>query len=257
MPRPVGSVPLTFNNVKSCRSIKNDDRVRHRTSAAATSSNPSMVITGNNIELTESISAYTNDKLGHMLKKYKDFVKSSEIHFTINKNPAAKEKAHKVEVTVYVKGSKVMRGEVSSISEYSSIDLVTDLVNRKLRKYKERKTGNRRSQAGIRTFYTNDISDSGDEAVTLADPEMSQGVDDVQQDEYAPVPDGYSPMDDITVVRKKTFPMPPISIEDATLCLDYLDHDFYVFRNKDTDEINVVYRRAEGGTGLIEPEAAK
>ena len=71
MPRPVGSVPLTFNNVKSCRSIKNDDRLRHRTKAAATSSNPSMVITGNNIELTESISAYTNDKLGHMLKKYK------------------------------------------------------------------------------------------------------------------------------------------------------------------------------------------
>jgi len=220
-----------------------------------------MVITGNNIELTDSIAAYTNDKLGQMVKKYKDFVKSTEVHFTINKNPSAKESAHRVEVTVYVKDSKVIRGSVSSVSEYSSIDLVTDLINRKLRKFKERKTNKRASSGGVRTFYTHDISDSGSDMEPVADVSgaaaMVQGEDDVQG-EYQEVPDGYSPSSesDIAVVRRKKFPMPPISIDDATLCLDYLDHDFYVFRNKDTNEINVVYRRQEGGVGLIEPEQA-
>mmetsp|Transcript_17755 Transcript_17755/g.26602 ORF Transcript_17755/g.26602 Transcript_17755/m.26602 type:complete len:334 (-) Transcript_17755:248-1249(-) len=220
------------------------------------SANPAMVITGNNIELTESIAAYTNSKLGKMLKKYKDFVKSSEVHFTVNKNPAAKENAHRVEVTIYVKDSKVMRGTVSSVSEYSSIDLVSDLVNRKLRKYKERKFGKRGSY-GVRTFYQeHDISDTLSESGADTSAESAtEGEDDVQG-AFEPVPEGYSPMDDIQVVRKKRFPMPPISVDEATLCLDYLDHDFYVFRNVDTKEVNVVYRREEGGVGLIEPEAA-
>jgi len=238
--RAVGGIPVSFR-LQNCGK-------RGRVGISA-SGNPSMVITGNNIDLTESIAAYTNDKLGQMLKKYKDFVKSTEIHFTVNKNPAVKENAHKVEVTVYVKDSKVMRGTASSVSEYSSIDLVTDLVNRKLRKYKERKN-TKRTSSGVRTFYTNDISDSSDmEGAPLV------GEDDVQG-QYEKVPDGYAPMEDVSVVRKKKFPMPPISIEDATLCLDYLDHDFYVFRNSETKEINVVYRRAEGGVGLIEPEIA-
>eukprot|EP00470_Lotharella_oceanica_P002505 CAMPEP_0170168234 /NCGR_PEP_ID=MMETSP0040_2-20121228/1350_1 /TAXON_ID=641309 /ORGANISM="Lotharella oceanica, Strain CCMP622" /LENGTH=315 /DNA_ID=CAMNT_0010406439 /DNA_START=71 /DNA_END=1018 /DNA_ORIENTATION=+ len=237
--RPVGSVPVTFD----ARTCKRDVGVR-----AGAVTTPSMVITGNNIELTESIAAYTNDKLGQMLKKYKDFVKSSEVHFTVNKNPSQKEMAHKVEVTVYVKDSKVMRGSVSSVSEYSSIDLVTDLINRKMRKYKERKFG-RRTNSGVKTFYRDDISDSSDAG------EMVQVGEDDVQGEFEPVPNDYKPMEDVSLVRKKKFPMPPITVEDATLCLDYLDHDFYVFRNADTKEINVVYRRAEGGVGLIEPEA--
>ncbi|GAB5370591.1 hypothetical protein AAMO2058_001506400 [Amorphochlora amoebiformis] len=240
--QPVGSVPVNFK-VQRCG--------ESRDVSVGASANPSMVITGNNIELTESIAAYTNDKLGQMLKKYKEFVKSCEIHFTINKNPSVKENAHKVEVTVYVKDSKVMRGTVSSISEYSSIDLVTDLVNRKLRKYKERKF-DKRASTGVRTFYRNDISDSSESDIGAE--AQTFGEDDVQG-EFQPVPEGYKPMDDVAVVRKKRFPMPPITVEDATICLDYLDHDFYVFRNADTKEVNVVYRREEGGVGLIEPEA--
>ena len=59
--------------------------------------------------------------------------------------------------------------------------------------------------------------------------------------------------DAIALVRRKSFPMPPITTADAIVCLDYIDHDFYVFRNVDTDEVNVVYKRNSGGVGLIEP----
>ena len=48
--------------------------------------------------------------------------------------------------------------------------------------------------------------------------------------------------------------MPAITTADAIVCLDYIDHDFYVFRNVDTSEINVVCKRNSGGVGLIEPE---
>lgn len=56
------------------------------------------------------------------------------------------------------------------------------------------------------------------------------------------------------VVRKKSFPMPPISVDEAVLCLEYIDHDFYVFQNAETNKINVVYKRNSGDVGLIEPE---
>lgn len=60
-----------------------------------------------------------------------------------------------------------------------------------------------------------------------------------------------------TVVRRKTFEMPAMSIEDAAVALDYIDHDFYVFRNAATNEVNVLYRRNSGGVGLIEPDEAR
>ena len=56
------------------------------------------------------------------------------------------------------------------------------------------------------------------------------------------------------VVREKRFPMPPMSVQDAVLCLEYIDHDFYVFRDSATSEVSVVYRRKSGGIGLIQPE---
>ena len=59
---------------------------------------------------------------------------------------------------------------------------------------------------------------------------------------------------DMSVVKPKSFPMPPITVEEAVLCLYYIDHPFYVFRNKDTNEINVVYKRNSGGVGHIMPE---
>ena len=57
-----------------------------------------------------------------------------------------------------------------------------------------------------------------------------------------------------TSVKTKKFPMPPISTEEAIAFLDLIDHPFYVFRNKDTLEINVVYKREGQGAGLIQPE---
>ena len=60
----------------------------------------------------------------------------------------------------------------------------------------------------------------------------------------------------LNVVKTKKFNMPAISVQEALVCLDMIDHPFYVFRNKDTNEINVVYKRVGEGAGLIQPEDA-
>ena len=60
---------------------------------------------------------------------------------------------------------------------------------------------------------------------------------------------------DSQIVRTKTFPDKPMTAEEAVLQLELIGHDFFVFRNADTNEINVVYRRRDGGYGLIEPQA--
>ncbi|CAN0102406.1 unnamed protein product, partial [Hapterophycus canaliculatus] len=62
---------------------------------------------------------------------------------------------------------------------------------------------------------------------------------------------------DMSIVKNKSFPMPAIGVEEAVMCLDYIGHDFYLFRNVDTNEVNVVYKRKSGGVGLIQPEAEK
>jgi len=70
-----------------------------------------------------------------------------------------------------------------------------------------------------------------------------------EESEAPPVPEV-----DMSLVKKKSFPMDPISVEEAVLCLEYIDHDFYVFKNKENGKIGVVYKRGSGGVGLIEPE---
>lgn len=118
---------------------------------------------------------------------------------------------------------------------------VSDLLARKLRKYKERKKA-RSDDVAIKDL-TAEVEEAEDE-----DEEMDMG--DMVVDE-AGVLLASKPWE---VVREKSFPMPPMTVEEAVLCLEYIDHPFYVFRNKDTDIINVVYRRNSGGVGWIQPE---
>ena len=113
---------------------------------------------------------------------------------------------------------------------YSSIDLVADKVARKLRKVKERKEG-KRSKPKLK--------------VSLAEAL----VGDVPEEPEAPPAFAAT-----TLIRKKKYPMPKQSLVDAMVCMDGLDHDFYMFKSEETGQINVIYKRKEGGLGLIEPD---
>jgi len=194
-------------------------------------------VTGNNFPITDSVREYVKDKVGRSVGKYEQLVNGVDVHLTVNHNPSRKQEGHKAEVTVYAKGM-VIRASQKTETMYASIDLVADTLARKLRKYKEKKQS-KGSRDEVENFQT--------ELAAVEEEEVTEEFEDAYKGAALPAGD---------VVKRKSFPMPSISVDDAALCLEYIDHDFYVFRNEETKEINVVYKRNSGGTGLIEPEKA-
>lgn len=201
-----------------------------------------IIVTGNNIDLTSSLTDFTNKRVENVVSKFREYCTKCEVHLTAGRNPSAPE-SQTVTATVAVKGG-VVRDSHSSADMYASIDAVAHGLARKLRKYKERRLdGGGGSSAGS-VFR-------GEDEAALSEDE----ADAAPEDEYAAEAEAYGSAFDFTVVKTKTFPMQAMSIEEAAFCLEYIDHDFYAFRNAKTNEVNVLYKRNSGGLGLIEPEA--
>jgi putative sigma-54 modulation protein len=195
-----------------------------------------IITTGNNVEVTPAMNEYVDKKLGVVLERHSNIVTKCDVHLSVIHNPRVK-LSHCAEVTVSVKGL-VMRTSERSENMYASIDMVADGLARKLRKFKEKKKSVSKDSA-FRAGEVDLAEDEEDDAVELAD-EFGDSIADMAVN--------------MDIVKQKSFNMEPISVADAVLCLEYIDHDFYVFRNKDTKEINVVYKRNQGGVGHIEPE---
>ena len=172
-----------------------------------------ITISGKNIDVTEGLKAAVNEKLGK-LEKY--FTSDTEIIVTLS----VEKERQKIEVTIPVKGN-IIRSEQVSNDMYVSIDLVEEVIERQLRKYK------------------NKIADKQQEAGNF-------------QKEY--LEHDYLEDEDIQIIRTKKFGMKPMYPEDACVQMELLGHTFFVFRNAETDEVNVVYKRKNNTYGLIEPE---
>jgi len=196
-----------------------------------------ITVTGNNIEVTPALNEYIVKKLERTVSKLASSgaVKDCDVHLVVNKNPKV-EMAHKAEIVTSLKGT-VIRCAEESADMYKSIDEVCDRLNRKLVKYKERR---------LEGFHGGKKM-----AEDLADALNSVEVDG---DFGAGVDDGFVDPDAPTVTKVKSYDLSKsISVQEAVFALDYVDHDFYVFRNDDDGEINVVYKRNAGGVGLIQP----
>ncbi|MEM8780960.1 MAG: ribosome-associated translation inhibitor RaiA [Cyanobacteria bacterium P01_G01_bin.49] len=186
-----------------------------------------LLIQGNNIDVTESIHDYVQQKLEKAVKHYQTFTTKVDVHLSVARNARITDK-HKAEVTVYANGT-VIRAQEGSESLYASIDLVSDKICRQLRKYKE-KINDHKPQVSVKT------------GGVIAETEIERDLIGDREPELPP-----------EVVRMKYFAMPPMSLEEAKHQLQLVDHDFYMFRNQDTDEINVIYMRNHGGYGVIQP----
>ena len=146
------------------------------------------------------------------------FTPNTEIHVTLSV-----QKGHqKIEVTIPVKGGLV-RSEQESSDMYVSIDLVEEVIERQLRKYKNKLVAREQEGGNFKQ-------------------EFFDAEDNIEDD------------GEIKIVRTKKFGFKPMYPEDACVQMELLGHDFYVFCNAESDEVNVVYRRKNGTFGLIEPE---
>ena len=189
-----------------------------------------LVIQGKNIEITDAIRDYVEQKILKAVSHFQQLTNEVDVNLSVARNPRISSK-QSAEVTLYVDGA-VVRAEESSESLYASIDLVANKISRQLRKYKE-KRNNRKHSTSVKTteaFLNQTTSTDVTEVLQNSEPQLPEGV-----------------------VRTKYFAMPPMTVSEALEQLVLIDHDFYMFLNADTQEINVVYERNHGGYGLIQP----
>ena len=171
-------------------------------------------ITGRNIEVSPGLRSAVEEKLGK-LACY--FTPDTEVMVTLS----VQRELQKIEVTIPVKGS-LIRAEEASTDMYVSIDLVEEVIERQIRRYRKKLIDKKQSALSFSQAFIE------------------------EEDEH--------PEEDIRIVKTKKFAIKPIDPEEACLQMEMLGHNFYVFLNADTDQVNVVYRRKNGTYGLIEPE---
>src|SRR5699024_6364667 len=172
------------------------------------------VISGKNIDVTEGLRKAVEDKLGK-LERY--FTSDTEVIVTLS----VEKERQKIEVTIPVKGN-IIRSEQVSSDMYVSIDLVEEIIERQLRKYKNKIIDKKQSGTGFQPeFVEQDYEDDTNE---------------------------------IKIIRTKKFGFKPMYPEDACVQMELLGHNFFVFLNAETEEVNVVYKRKGNTYGLIEPD---
>jgi len=237
--RPI--LPTLIILISSARAFMPTRNRLPSTPLLMSTSETNYAITGNNLELTPSLRDYVNTKLDKVIGKLSNSgLIECSVNLIVNKNKKVKN-SHKAEVVTALKGT-VIRCAEESPDMYASIDFVTDRLARKLRKYKERRLDGYHGGPNMGENLA-DVLDSLDANTDLEEPDID-AVEDEFVDPEAPV-----------ITKVKSYDLSnPVSIQEAVFALDYVDHDFFVFRDEDTNEINVVYKRNAGGYGLIQPQ---
>ncbi|MFE4105157.1 ribosome hibernation-promoting factor, HPF/YfiA family [Almyronema epifaneia] len=190
-----------------------------------------LVIQGKNIEVTDAIREYVQQKIEKAVNHFQSLTNEVDVHLSVARNPRINPR-QSAEVTIYVNGA-VVRAEESSENLYASIDLVANKITRQLRKYKEKRQG--KSHLPVKP----------NDALVARTDEVGTDVSELLHSRSPQLPD--------EVVRAKYFAMPPMTVEAALEQLELVDHDFYMFHNIETNEINVIYERNHGGYGLLQP----
>jgi len=173
-----------------------------------------ITITGRNIELTPGLKEAVEDKLSK-LDRY--FTPDTDAHVTLS----VEKDRQKIEVTIPTKGH-IIRSEQVSSDMYVSIDLVEEAIERQLIKYRTKIVSKKMNAA------------ANFKAEYLEEPDETD--------------------EEVKIVRTKRYDLKPMYPEDACIQMELSGHDFFVFVNAETDEVNVVYKRKGNTYGIIEPE---
>jgi putative sigma-54 modulation protein len=173
-------------------------------------------VKGRNVTVSDSLKDYAIEKLAKLEKHLNDAARL-ELELQVEKNPSIAEN-QVAEATIWTKGP-VLRARESSQDMRASIDLLVEKLERQARRYRDKR---RRGPGRVMRRL-----DSRPVAAESEEPE---------------------------IVKTKQFPVKPMSPEEAVLQLELIGHDFFVFQNAETNDVNVVYRRRDGNYGLIEPQ---
>jgi putative sigma-54 modulation protein len=176
-------------------------------------------VKGRNVEVSDSIRRYAEVKLGRLERQLADPTQV-ELELALENNPSIADD-HVAEATIWTKGP-TLRARESSTAFEASIDQLVAKLERQVKRYREKRS---RREAGRRMNGA---------------PEAAPEFTAEQLDRM--------------IVKSKQFDLQPLTPDEAALELELIGHDFFVFSNVDTGRTNVVYRRRDGGYGLIEPQ---
>lgn len=179
---------------------------------------------GKNIDVTPALKDYAAEKLSKLGKYFEGEPQEAHVSLEVEKD------RHIVEVTAYINGL-ILRGEEETHDMYASIDGVIEKLERQVHKYKTK----------IKKKLIEKKQEFKEEYKEERTEELFKGFE-TDEEEYEP-----------KIVRTKKFAIKPMDIQEAVMQMDLLHHDFFVFSNAETEEVNVVYRRKDGNYGLIEP----
>ena len=201
------------------------------------------IITGRNIDVTEGLKSAVEEKLG---KLDRFFAPETEVNVTLS----VEKERQKIEVTIPVKGN-IIRSEQVSSDMYVSIDLVEEVIERQLKKYKNKIVSKQQNAAAFAQEFVEEIIerqikkyktkivDKKQSALAFSEAFLQE---EAEQEET------------VNIVKTKRFAMKPMDAEEACVQMELLGHNFFMFLNADTNEVNVVYKRKGNSYGLIEPE---
>jgi putative sigma-54 modulation protein len=204
-------------------------------------------IKGRNVTVTDALQDYAEEKIlrVHKLMQERkiDDVTRVELELKVEKNPSIPEPCVS-EATIFTRGP-VIRAKERSTDMYASIDLVTDKLVRRVKKYHDKVHGKNRKYHEKLAEAPLEGEGAGDAVGVPALVPESMGAELVT--------DAMPGDDNGRIVKTKQFALKPMSVDEATLQLELVGHDFFVFTNAETNRTNVVYRRDDGHFGLIEP----
>jgi putative sigma-54 modulation protein len=176
-------------------------------------------VKGRNLEVSDALRNYAEEKLGKLERQLTD--PRVELELAVERNPSIADN-NVAEATIWTSGP-VLRAREASSDMHASIDQLVEKLERQVNRYQKRGRSRRRRAARANGPASGTIPVVADEAEPL-------------------------------IVKTKQFAINPMSPEDAVLQLELIGHDFFVFRNAGSGEVNVVYRRRDGDFGLIEPQ---
>lgn len=202
-----------------------------------------LIIQGKNMQLNDAVKQHVEEKVGRAVQKHSYLVREVDVRLStrgggeFGRGP----RTRRCEVTLFTKRHGVVRAEEHAETTYASIDLVSSVIQRKLRKIKEKETDHGRHMKGSNRLKFREavlpLPTEDEEDETEISPQKEEEEELIEE-----------------VVRTKYFDMPPLTVFEAIDQLEMVAHDFYAFRNEESGEVNIVYKRKEGGYGLIIPK---
>jgi len=186
-----------------------------------------ITVTARRMAMTDALKSYAEEKVSSAMKVFDISPMSAEVVLHVEKNPANPNPAV-AEITIRAKGH-VIRVEEAEEDMYAAIDVATAKCERQLRKFKTKVVDRKVRSEKPSVATARGVDDALDEI-----------AEEIERNE--------------DVVRVKEMEFPPLTQEEALIAMDLLGHDFYIYTDKMSDDTHVLYRRKDGGYGLIKPK---